>query len=99
MSFNNSQISFGSQTLKDLLQTVESKLSHTITDLAIEKQVSDLCQTVISAGGKRIRPRIAILCATSLPNYTPEFDDKITSVAAALELLHTATLIHDDVIE
>lgn len=50
---------------------------------------------LISAGGKRIRPSISLLTGKMLG--APE--DRITTLAAAIELLHTATLVHDDLID
>ncbi len=47
------------------------------------------------AGGKFLRPRILLLSAMT-GKYAPE---RIRPLAAAVELLHTATLIHDDVID
>jgi geranylgeranyl pyrophosphate synthase len=50
---------------------------------------------VLSAGGKRLRPTIALL-AGRFGDYRP---DLIVPLAASIELLHTATLVHDDVID
>lgn len=50
---------------------------------------------LIGGGGKFLRPRILILAAMT-GNYDP---DRIRPLAAAVEILHTATLIHDDVID
>jgi octaprenyl-diphosphate synthase len=50
---------------------------------------------VISSGGKRIRPALLLLCA-ELCGYT---GPRRVQVAAAVELLHTATLLHDDVVD
>lgn len=47
------------------------------------------------AGGKRLRPLLALLCAQAAGCR----DDARITVAAAGELLHTATLLHDDVID
>ncbi len=52
-------------------------------------------ELLISAGGKRIRPSITLLTGKMLG--APE--DRITTLAAAIELLHTATLVHDDLID
>jgi geranylgeranyl pyrophosphate synthase len=50
---------------------------------------------LISAGGKRIRPRIAILVGNMLgADHT-----SLTFLAASIEMLHTASLIHDDLID
>jgi geranylgeranyl pyrophosphate synthase len=50
---------------------------------------------VLSAGGKRIRPAIALL-AGKLHRYDL---DLLVPLAASIELLHSATLVHDDVID
>ncbi|MEX2245136.1 MAG: polyprenyl synthetase family protein [Dehalococcoidia bacterium] len=50
---------------------------------------------VLSAGGKRLRPAIALL-AGKFGDYRPELH---VPLAASIELLHTATLVHDDVID
>ncbi len=52
-------------------------------------------QHLLASGGKRIRPTVTILVGRM-------FDapiDKLITLAAAIELLHTATLVHDDLID
>jgi len=49
-----------------------------------------------SAGGKRIRARLVLLAAELGPHYRP---DAALRAAAAMELLHAATLCHDDVVD
>jgi octaprenyl-diphosphate synthase len=51
---------------------------------------------IISSGGKRIRPLLT-LAAASLCGYTE--GDRDVSLAACIEFLHTATLLHDDVVD
>ena len=48
------------------------------------------------AGGKRIRARLVLLAAELGPQYRP---DAAVRAAAAMELLHAATLCHDDVVD
>lgn len=50
---------------------------------------------IINGGGKRLRPMLAVLAARAL-NYD---GDKHTTAAAFVEFLHTATLLHDDVVD
>lgn len=50
---------------------------------------------LISSGGKRIRPTLTILTGRMLGAA----EDKLVTLAAAIELLHTATLVHDDLID
>ena len=55
----------------------------------------DMLTHVLSSGGKRLRPTIALL-AGRFGDYQPEL---LVPLAASIELLHTATLVHDDVID
>ena len=57
--------------------------------------VSSLIQDIVSAGGKRMRPMILLLAARS---FTYDRDRAVTA-AAGVELLHTASLVHDDSID
>ena len=50
---------------------------------------------IVNSGGKRIRPLIAILAARALQCHC---DDTI-KLAAIIEFIHTATLLHDDVVD
>jgi geranylgeranyl pyrophosphate synthase len=47
----------------------------------------------LAAGGKRLRPLLVLLCAG------PAASDSATSAAVAVELIHMATLVHDDVLD
>jgi geranylgeranyl pyrophosphate synthase len=50
---------------------------------------------LLSSGGKRIRPTVTLLVGQMLGAPT----EKLVTVAAAIEMLHTATLVHDDLID
>ncbi len=50
---------------------------------------------LVSAGGKRLRPRLSVLAA-SFGKYNR---NSVFGVAGAVELLHTASLVHDDIID
>lgn len=57
--------------------------------------INQLGYYIISGGGKRIRPMIAVLSARAL-GYE---GNKHVTVAALIEFIHTATLLHDDVVD
>lgn len=57
--------------------------------------VTQAVERLLSGGGKRIRPALALL-AGRLYSADP---DKVITLAAAVEMLHTATLVHDDLID
>ncbi|WP_085247081.1 octaprenyl diphosphate synthase [Gilliamella mensalis] len=70
-------------------QAIQAELS---SDVALINQLGNY---IISSGGKRIRPVIALLIAKAL-NYQ---GDKHIITAAFIEFIHTATLLHDDVVD
>ena len=57
--------------------------------------VGTVSQYIISAGGKRIRPALLLLMAGAI-GYT---DAQRFNLAAIVEFIHTATLLHDDVVD
>ncbi|GAJ40211.1 heptaprenyl diphosphate synthase component II [Saccharococcus caldoxylosilyticus] len=75
------------------LREVEKELEETIqSDYA---QLSEAALHLLQAGGKRIRP-VFVLLAAKFGDYDIE---RIKHVAVALELIHMASLVHDDVID
>jgi len=50
---------------------------------------------LLASGGKRIRPTLVLLCGGMLGAD----HDRLVTLASAIELLHTATLVHDDLID
>ena len=56
----------------------------------------DPLRYMIRIGGKRVRPR---LCLTAYSFYSETFDDDILEPAAALEVFHSFTLMHDDIMD
>ncbi|MBP2639773.1 MAG: Trans-hexaprenyltranstransferase [Firmicutes bacterium] len=57
--------------------------------------ITEIGDHLVEAGGKRLRPALYLLCARSAKR---EIDD-VLPMAVALELIHMATLVHDDVID
>lgn len=81
------------------MKKVEATLVEGFSDSDLEAHVNSLCLSIINAGGKRMRPALVLLAAHLLPTYTDEEEIAVCKLAAGVELLHTATLIHDDVID
>lgn len=77
------------------LAVVEEVIS---TELTSEiKTVTAVGKHLLEAGGKRLRPALVLLCARST---SPKHETgRAVNVAASVELIHTATLVHDDVID
>ncbi|MGB1580357.1 MAG: polyprenyl synthetase family protein [Nevskiales bacterium] len=57
--------------------------------------INQLAQHIIAGGGKRLRPAVTLLCAKACGIN----GKKHQLLAAIIELLHTATLLHDDVVD
>ena len=75
------------------LQEVETLL-HAQADNA-HPDLRAALEHLLSSGGKRIRPAVGLLTGQML--NAPH--DKLLTLAAAVEMLHTATLVHDDLID
>ena len=81
-------------SVEDQLRFVEQR----IREQAGEDHHPDLrsaLEHLLSAGGKRIRPTLGLLVGNMLG--APE--EKLITLGASVELLHTATLVHDDLID
>lgn len=83
-----------------IYEPVERELAEVEATLQSVKQVESktiraMLDQVIVTGGKRLRPTISLL-AGQFGDYRP---DLLVPLAASIELLHTATLVHDDVID
>jgi octaprenyl-diphosphate synthase len=74
------------------LKMVDEKLREMVA--SEERTLTDASLHVIEAGGKRMRPTITLLSYKCLGG---EDSQRIVDVAAAFELIHSATLIHDDI--
>jgi octaprenyl-diphosphate synthase len=80
------------EPVQEALHAVEN-LMHDIvnSDVAV---LRDASRHILGAGGKRVRPRLLLLAYAALGG---EQIDKAVPVAAALELVHTASVVHDDI--
>lgn len=82
--------------IKDDLQRVEARLRETpLLDTVEFDLVSEALGHLLGSGGKRMRPALSLLTGRLYPSDT----QPIISLAAAVEMLHTATLVHDDVVD
>lgn len=76
----------------DMAEVNTKILAQLNSDVAL---INQLGFYIVSGGGKRIRPMLAVLSAKAL-GYQ---GDKHTTAAAFIEFIHTATLLHDDVVD
>lgn len=83
------------------IQHISAPEMNQVNKLITEQLSSDVALVnqlgfyIINSGGKRIRPLITILAAKALGIH----DQKVTKLAAIIEFIHTATLLHDDVVD
>jgi octaprenyl-diphosphate synthase len=88
------------ESLKPILDLVREDMGG-VNRIILDKAVSDvelipkLAHHLIDSGGKRLRPMLTI-AAAKLVRYGGEGHVKL---AAAVEFMHTATLLHDDVVD
>jgi geranylgeranyl pyrophosphate synthase len=75
------------------LQLVEARLHAQADDRHPDLRAA--LEQILAAGGKRVRPTLCLLVGEMLGAPM----DRLVTLAAAVELLHTATLVHDDLID
>ncbi len=78
---------------------IESAIKELFADLKFTAEPAGLydpLRYMMEIGGKRIRPR---LCLSTYSLYNDSFSDEILYPAAALEVFHSFTLIHDDIMD
>src|SRR3989454_5554268 len=74
------------------LSLVEQKIRESL--VSEEPLLSEIAEYVIAAGGKRVRPLVTLLAFKAFGGRALE---RVVDIAAALELIHSASLIHDDI--
>ncbi|ABM02378.1 octaprenyl-diphosphate synthase [Psychromonas ingrahamii 37] len=83
------------------IQRISATEMNQVNKLITEQLSSDVALInqlgfyIINSGGKRIRPLITVLAAKALGIH----DQNTTKLAAIIEFIHTATLLHDDVVD
>jgi geranylgeranyl pyrophosphate synthase len=92
-------ISHGGESLRERMVRAEEHLE-TVTAHAGAPLASHATATIV-AGGKRLRPLLVVLAAESCggPPDNEEGEESLVRAAVAVELVHSATLVHDDVID
>ena len=86
--------------LQSIQALVQTDLAATDDFISTELQsdiplINSLVEYILKSGGKRIRPLLVLLSARAFNHQ----DQKQIDLAAAIELIHTATLLHDDVVD
>lgn len=76
------------------LKLVENNLVRAIRSR--EQQLTDISGHLVKGGGKRVRPMVTLLAYSAFGGKRVA---DIVDIATAIELIHTATLLHDDIID
>lgn len=85
------------QMVPEMLQ-VEDLLYQAIgTD---QGMIGEICTYLLKSGGKRIRPLLIILCGKAIKtDHKNHCIENLIAAGAAVELIHMASLVHDDIID
>jgi octaprenyl-diphosphate synthase len=89
-----------SHPITPLIASVENEFK-TLDDIILTRIASkvglaeEISAYLVNAGGKRVRPLLTLLALKALGKE----DERGTLLAASIEFLHTATLLHDDVVD
>ncbi len=93
---DNSQMDFADvyQRYKPDLNSVDETLLRSVQSQ--NTRLTESSTQLVQAGGKRLRPLFALICSRFGPSREKE---QLYLLGAALEMVHMATLVHDDVID
>ena len=80
--------------IKKELKKVEDELRTQVLS-SKNKPILEINRYLLGSAGKRLRPSLVVLCAKTNNHW----DEKVIPVSVALELIHTASLVHDDVLD
>jgi len=89
----------GGEGLRERMARVERHLERVTAGAG--GALAGYANATILAGGKRLRPLLVVLAAESAggPPAGPEGEERLVRAAVAVELVHSATLVHDDLID
>jgi octaprenyl-diphosphate synthase len=76
------------------LALVEQEFDQQVSDAS--SSVSSIARYLHDGGGKRVRPTLLLLATNLVTGHSP---DAAIRMAAVMEMLHSATLVHDDIID
>jgi octaprenyl-diphosphate synthase len=83
--------------LRDDLAAIELEFTRqSASDVAV---ITDIAKYLIAGGGKRIRPLLLLLSSKALDSTGNTTEESRIRLGAVVEMLHTATLVHDDIID
>ncbi|HTA37323.1 MAG TPA: polyprenyl synthetase family protein [Solirubrobacteraceae bacterium] len=89
----------GSAALRELMASTEQHLARVTAEAG--EPLATHAHAAIGGGGKRLRPLLVVLAAESAGGPPPGQlgEERLVRAAVAVELVHSATLVHDDLID
>lgn len=75
------------------IKEIERELYSSLADA--KEEMKEMCNHILGAGGKRVRPLLVLYSGLVFSGYP----DRLLKAAAAAELIHMASLVHDDIID
>lgn len=99
MTIHDTARSLPATGIRDLPEPVRAAFEQVelLMDTVVDSDVTvlrDASRHILSAGGKRVRPRLVLLAYAAVGGEDPT---AAAPVAAAVELVHTASVVHDDI--
>jgi octaprenyl-diphosphate synthase len=92
--------------LKEIYRPIEKELKEVEEALQValsrtkNQSILRINRFLLGKSGKKIRPALVILSAKAVSReYSPSVKSQLIKIASAIELIHNASLIHDDVID
>jgi geranylgeranyl diphosphate synthase type II len=83
-----------SQRYNHYKSLIEQRLA-SVTDKKLPRGIYEPAEYILAGGGKRIRPLLLILCCEAVGGKSED----ALNAAAAIEILHNFTLVHDDIMD
>jgi geranylgeranyl pyrophosphate synthase len=89
----------GGEPLREVMARTERHLERVTAEAGAP--LAAHAKATVAAGGKRLRPLLVVLAAESAggPAAPPDGEERLVRAAVAVELVHSATLVHDDLID
>lgn len=85
------------QMVPEMLQVEELLYQSIGTDQGI---IREICTYLLKNGGKKLRPLLIVLCGKAIKsNDKNHYSEKLIAAGTAVELIHMASLVHDDIID
>ena len=91
-------VSFLKTPLVERLLTLTEEGLRKFTDPQVEA-ILEVGNYIVDGGGKRLRPLLLLLIAKGGKIESPLLEERVLPLAVGIEYIHTASLLHDDVVD